>query len=50
MKKLKVNRKQKYAGFAVRLFVGLLVYGVLGHSWFIIEMAGLFIIMGKWKD
>ncbi|MGN8645635.1 YfcC family protein [Gracilibacillus sp. HCP3S3_G5_1] len=46
MKKIKVNRKQKYAGFVAILFVGLLVYGVLRHGWFMIEMAGLFIIMG----
>nr|WP_306416993.1 YfcC family protein [Halobacillus sp. Marseille-P3879] len=38
--------RQKAAAAAALLFFGLLVYGVLQHGWFMMEMSGLFIIMG----
>ena len=41
-----MNTRQKYASVAAFVFLGILVYGVLQHSWFMVEMAGLFIFMG----
>ncbi|MBP2077002.1 YfcC family protein [Oceanobacillus polygoni] len=41
-----MTAKQKYASLAALLFMGILVYGVLNHGWFMVEMAGLFIFMG----
>lgn len=41
-----MNTRQKYASIAALIFLGLLVYGVLQHNWFMVEMAGLFIFMG----
>ncbi|UOQ43705.1 AbgT family transporter [Halobacillus salinarum] len=38
--------RQKLASITALLFFGILVYGVLKHSWFMMEMSGLFIIMG----
>ncbi|WP_186764446.1 YfcC family protein [Pistricoccus aurantiacus] len=43
---LTANTRQKWAAFATFAFLILLVYGVLAQGWFMMEMAGLFIIMG----
>ncbi len=43
---LMANGRQRLAAIATFLFFGLLVYGVLVEKWFMMEMAGLFIIMG----
>lgn len=45
-KALKGTKRQFYASIATFLFFGLLVYGVLSKGWFMLEMSGLFIIMG----
>ncbi|MBN6205156.1 YfcC family protein [Ralstonia pickettii] len=41
-----MNARQKLGSIAALLFLVALVYGVLGHGWFMVEMAGLFIFMG----
>lgn len=41
-----MTTRQTYASFAILVFFGILIYGVLGHGWFMVEMAGLFIFMG----
>lgn len=41
-----MSTRQKWAVVATFIFFGLLVYGVMTKGWFMIEMAGLFIIMG----
>lgn len=41
-----MTARQKYASLAALLFMGILVYGVLNHGWFMVEMAGLFVFMG----
>ncbi|GGJ96514.1 C4-dicarboxylate ABC transporter [Lentibacillus kapialis] len=41
-----MSTRQQYAAIASLIFFGILVYGVIGQGWFMIEMAGLFIIMG----
>lgn len=41
-----MNTRQKLGSIAALLFLAALVYGVLGHGWFMVEMAGLFIFMG----
>lgn len=43
---LLATTRQKYAALAAFVFFGILVYGVLGQGWFMVEMSGLFIIMG----
>lgn len=43
---LLANSRQKLAAIATFAFFGLLVYGVLRQGWFMMEMAGLFIVMG----
>lgn len=43
---LAANGRQKLAAIATFAFFGLLVYGVLRQGWFMMEMAGLFILMG----
>ncbi|PMR71921.1 YfcC family protein [Halomonas heilongjiangensis] len=43
---LMANGRQKLAAIATFAFFGLLVYGVLRQGWFMMEMAGLFIVMG----
>lgn len=43
---LVANTRQKWAALATFAFFALLVYGVLAQGWFMMEMAGLFIIMG----
>ncbi|WP_018916345.1 YfcC family protein [Vreelandella zhanjiangensis] len=43
---LVANTRQKLAALATFIFFGILVYGVLKQGWFMLEMAGLFIIMG----
>ncbi|WP_371924987.1 YfcC family protein [Halobacillus sp. A1] len=45
-KRFKATGRQKAASIAALGFFGILVYGVLQHSWFMLEMAGLFIMMG----
>ncbi|WP_053365803.1 YfcC family protein [Bacillus sp. FJAT-27245] len=46
VEKIKATARQKYAALATLVFFGILVYGVIGHGWFMVEMSGLFIIMG----
>ncbi|WP_232818273.1 YfcC family protein [Zobellella maritima] len=43
---LTATSRQKWASLAAFGFFGLLVWGVLTQGWFMMEMAGLFIIMG----
>ncbi|WP_442487549.1 YfcC family protein [Halomonas litopenaei] len=43
---LKASHRQRLAALATFAFMALLVYGVLSLGWFMMEMAGLFIIMG----
>ncbi|XKE44826.1 AbgT family transporter [Halomonas organivorans] len=43
---LTASPRQKLAALATFAFLALLVYGVLAQGWFMMEMAGLFIIMG----
>nr|WP_298412602.1 SLC13 family permease [uncultured Halomonas sp.] len=43
---LTATKRQKWAALATFGFLVLLVYGVLTQGWFMMEMAGLFIIMG----
>ncbi|MBZ5486063.1 YfcC family protein [Halomonas aquamarina] len=40
------SMRQKLASAATFIFFAVLVYGVLRQGWFMLEMAGLFIIMG----
>jgi uncharacterized ion transporter superfamily protein YfcC len=41
-----LNRRQKFATAALVAFLAVLVWGVLAQGWFMIEMAGLFIVLG----
>ncbi|MTW87459.1 YfcC family protein [Virgibacillus dakarensis] len=41
-----MTTRQKYASVAALIFFGILVYGVIGQGWFMVEMSGLFIFMG----
>lgn len=41
-----LSPRQRIAGFATLGFFGVLVYGILAHGWFMLEMAGLFMVMG----
>ncbi|MUV38282.1 uncharacterized protein JNUCC1_02120 [Lentibacillus sp. JNUCC-1] len=41
-----MTTRQKYAAITTLIFFGILVYGVIGRGWFMIEMSGLFIFMG----
>lgn len=41
----KMTVRQKYAAVATFIFFAILIYGVLGHGWFMVEMSGLFIFM-----
>lgn len=43
---LQANSRQKIASIFLFAFFCLLIYGVLTQGWFLIEMAGLFILMG----
>lgn len=43
---LSMSKRQKWAAVAAVIFFGVLVYGVISKGWFMVEMAGLFIIMG----
>ncbi len=43
---LTANGRQTLAAIATFAFFGILVYGVLRQGWFMMEMAGLFIVMG----
>lgn len=43
---LVASGRQKLAAIATFAFFGILVYGVLNQGWFMMEMAGLFIVMG----
>lgn len=43
---LTATTRQKWAALAAFGFFGLLVWGVMTQGWFMMEMAGLFIIMG----
>lgn len=41
-----LTARQKYASVAALIFFSILIYGVIGLGWFMVEMSGLFIIMG----
>lgn len=43
---LKATGRQIAGAFVVLLFFGILIWGVTTQGWFMIEMAGLFVIMG----
>ncbi|MCD8843549.1 YfcC family protein [Staphylococcus gallinarum] len=43
---IEATNRQKWGIAVVLLFFVILVYGVISQGWFMIEMAGLFIIMG----
>lgn len=43
---LTATPRQKWAAFATFAFFATLVWGVLTQGWFMMEMAGLFVIMG----
>lgn len=43
---LKMSLRQKLASYAALILFGVLVYGVIKQGWFMVEMSGLFIIMG----
>lgn len=43
---LSFTARQRWAGVAALAFFGLLVWGVLNRGWFMMEMSGLFVIMG----
>ncbi|WP_175638650.1 YfcC family protein [Metabacillus schmidteae] len=45
-KEYKATSRQRFASVLLLVFFGLLVYGVLTQGWFMLEMAGLFIVMG----
>lgn len=40
------SQRQFWAGIAALAFFGLMVWGVLTRGWFMMEMAGLFVLMG----
>jgi uncharacterized ion transporter superfamily protein YfcC len=42
----KATPRQVWASVVALAFFGILVYGVLQQGWFMLEMAGLFIVMG----
>lgn len=44
--KIKATTRQKWASAAAFVFLGILIYGVLARGWFMVEMSGLFIMMG----
>ena len=44
--KFQASKRQKISFIIMLGFICLLVYGVLAKGWFMLEMAGLFIIMG----
>ncbi|SHG90083.1 YfcC family protein [Ornithinibacillus halophilus] len=46
VEKRTATTRQKYASIATLVFFAILVYGVIGHGWFMVEMSGLFIFMG----
>lgn len=46
VEKRTATTRQKYASITTLIFFGILVYGVIGHGWFMLEMSGLFIFMG----
>ncbi|RSL32425.1 YfcC family protein [Salibacterium salarium] len=41
-----ISSRQKIASVVTVVFFGILVYGVLNQGWFMMEMSGLFIVMG----
>lgn len=43
---LTATKRQIAGGLTVLVFFGILIYGVIELDWFMIEMAGLFVIMG----
>ncbi|TDL33144.1 YfcC family protein [Jeotgalibacillus sp. S-D1] len=45
-KPFQVTKRQKIAAAVTGLFFGVLIYGVLFEGWFMLEMSGLFILMG----
>lgn len=45
-KALTMSSRQKLATYATFILFGVLVYGVIKQGWFMVEMSGLFVIMG----
>jgi uncharacterized ion transporter superfamily protein YfcC len=43
---LEYSSRQRLAGITALVFFGILVWGVLSRGWFMMEMSGLFILMG----
>ena len=43
---LTMTPRQKLATYMTFIFFGVLVYGVIKQGWFMVEMSGLFVIMG----
>jgi uncharacterized ion transporter superfamily protein YfcC len=43
---LAFSPRQRWAALAALAFFGMLVWGVLSRGWFMMEMSGLFIVMG----
>lgn len=43
---LSFTSRQRWAGLTALTFFGVLVWGVLERKWFMMEMSGLFVIMG----
>ena len=43
---LTMTPRQKLATYMTFIFFGILVYGVIKQGWFMVEMSGLFVIMG----
>ena len=43
---LNFTPRQRLAGITALVFFGILVWGVLSRGWFMMEMSGLFILMG----
>lgn len=43
---LSFTSRQRWAGLTAIAFFGVLVWGVLNRGWFMMEMSGLFVIMG----
>lgn len=43
---LSFTSRQRWAGITALAFFGVLVWGVLNRGWFMMEMSGLFVVMG----
>ncbi|WP_349536798.1 YfcC family protein [Sagittula sp. NFXS13] len=43
---MRFTSRQAWAGLAALMFFGVMIWGVLTRGWFMMEMAGLFVLMG----